>query len=235
MNRVRQHRGAHLRQEGGTAVPAEGRAATVHSTAGATLSVDARLSGGQQSLHLAELGVGLLQLGGPAGEHVETVVVAYGHLVGEAAEIPGKCGDALGELVTAPAQLGHRATCGDESAGGHERKRHHPPPPVSIGWAPSELTSSSCFLPVELPSFLSLVELGLTVFAVSTLAACSFSALASFVTSSASAFALDLLVVLGVVLGVVLAAGAGVVLAGVVLAAAATGAALVRPSTFSTC
>ena len=77
--------------------------------AGVALPVHPRLGGAQQALHLAELGVGLLQLGGFAGEHVQAVVVAHGHLVGEPAEIPGERGDALGQLVAAAAQLGQRA------------------------------------------------------------------------------------------------------------------------------
>jgi hypothetical protein len=40
----------------------------VDRAAGVTLPVDTRLGGAQQALHLTELGVGLLQLGGPAGE-----------------------------------------------------------------------------------------------------------------------------------------------------------------------
>ena len=81
----------------------------MHRAARAALAVDARLGGGEQPLHLAELGVGLLQFGGFAGEHVEAIVVADRHLVGEPAEVPGQRGDALGELEAAPAQLGHRA------------------------------------------------------------------------------------------------------------------------------
>jgi len=51
-------------------MPAVGGATAVHRTAGVTLPVDARLGGAQQALHLTELGVGLLQLGGPAGERI---------------------------------------------------------------------------------------------------------------------------------------------------------------------
>ncbi len=80
-------------------MPAEGRTAAVHRTAGATLTVDTRLGGAQQPLHLTELGVGLLQLRGPAGEHIQAVMVADRHLVGEAAEIPGQRGYTLSELV----------------------------------------------------------------------------------------------------------------------------------------
>ncbi len=79
-------------------MPAVGGTAAVHRAAGAALAVDAGLGGGQQPLHLTELGVGLLQLGGSAGEHVEAVVVTDGHLVGEPAEIPRERGDALGQL-----------------------------------------------------------------------------------------------------------------------------------------
>ena len=81
----------------------------MHRAAGAALAVDARLGGAEQPFHLAELGVGLLQLGGTPGEHVEAVVVANRHLVGETAEIPGERGDLFGQLQTAAAQLGERA------------------------------------------------------------------------------------------------------------------------------
>ena len=75
---------------------------------------------GEQPLHLAELRVGLLQLGRFAREHVEAVVVADRHLVGEPAEVPGQRGDALGQLVAAAAQLGHRPARGNEAADGHD-------------------------------------------------------------------------------------------------------------------
>ena len=74
--------------------------------AGAALAVDAVLRARELALDLVELGVGLLQLGGPAGEHVEAVVVADRHFVGEPAEVPGQRGDALGQLVAAAAQVG---------------------------------------------------------------------------------------------------------------------------------
>ncbi len=59
----------------------------------------------EQPLHLVELGVGLLQLGRFAGEHVEPVVIADRHLVGEPAQIPRELGDALGELTAAAAEI----------------------------------------------------------------------------------------------------------------------------------
>jgi hypothetical protein len=135
---------------GRAAVPAVGGAATVNGAAGAALTVHAILRSGEQALELLELGVGLLQLGGAAGEHVEAIVVADRHFVGEPAEIQGQRGDTLGQLVAAAAQLGR----------GWRERVHQPP--VSIGWAPRELTSSSCFLPVLEPSFLSLVGVTLT-------------------------------------------------------------------------
>jgi hypothetical protein len=70
----------------------------VDGAAGAAGAVHAGVGGGEQALYLAELGVGVLQLSGAAGENVEAVVVAYCHLVGEAAEVPGEGGDALREL-----------------------------------------------------------------------------------------------------------------------------------------
>jgi hypothetical protein len=68
--------------------------------------VDTHLSSGEQPLHLPKLGIGLLQFRGFAGEHVQAVMVAHGHLVGEPTEIPGQRGDALGQLVATTAQLG---------------------------------------------------------------------------------------------------------------------------------
>ena len=127
-------------------MPAVGGPAGVHRPAGVALPVHPRLGGAEQPLHLAELGVGLLQLGGFAREHVEAVVVAHGHLVGEPAEIPGERGDALSQLVAAAAQLGQRA--GGETADGPRRLTGAPSPArsgtvpvrVDIGpfrWAPS--------------------------------------------------------------------------------------------------
>jgi hypothetical protein len=78
----------------------------VNRAAGVALAVHTILRAGQQALDLVELGVGLLQLGGAAGEHVEAIVVTDRHFVGEPAEIPGQRGDALGQLVAAAAQLG---------------------------------------------------------------------------------------------------------------------------------
>jgi hypothetical protein len=69
--------------------------------------VDARVCRRQQSLHLAQLGVGLLQLGGAASEHLETVVVADRHFVCEPAQVPGQRGHTLGQLVASAAQLGN--------------------------------------------------------------------------------------------------------------------------------
>ena len=84
------------------------------------MAVDAGLGGREQPLHLAELRVGLLQLGGFAREHVEAIVVADRHLVGEAAEVPRKLGDVLGELEAAAAQLGHRAVRSHRQTAGWE-------------------------------------------------------------------------------------------------------------------
>jgi len=79
----------------------------MHGPASAALPVDSGLGGCEQSLHLAKLGVDLLQLGCFAGEHVKAVVVANGHLVGQATKIPRQRGHALGQLQPAAAQLGH--------------------------------------------------------------------------------------------------------------------------------
>ena len=103
--------------------------------AGAALPGDAGLGGGEQPLHLAELRVGLLQLGGATGEHVEPVVVADRHLVGEPAEVPRQRGDALGQLMAAAAQLGHRSAGSDETADGHDL--------AAAGCAPSSCVASS--------------------------------------------------------------------------------------------
>ncbi len=80
--------------------------------AGTACPSDTGVGGGKQSLDLAELGVGLLQLGGATGEDVEAVVVADGHLVGKPAEVPGEGGDALGELHAQPTQLCEGAAVG---------------------------------------------------------------------------------------------------------------------------
>ena len=200
----------------------------------------------QQPLDLAELGVGLLQLGGSSREHVEAVVVADGHLVGEPAEIPGELGDAFGQLTATAAQLGHRTAQGrpTEAPDRHDRTRSglrsqpcgpfakgcrwptssncpHPQP-VSIGWSPRALISSSCFLPVVLLSFFSLAALNSTGFGGG-----AFSAAVSFASVFASSFSLaaDLLAVLDE--GVVLLAA---VLVGAVPAAAG---AVERPSTLT--
>ena len=73
--------------------------------AGAALAVDPGVCAREQALNLRELGVGLLQLGGATGEHVEAIVVADRHFVREPAEIPGQRGDALGQLDATAAQL----------------------------------------------------------------------------------------------------------------------------------
>src|SRR5262249_30357522 len=101
--------------------------------------------------------------------------------------------------------------------------------PVSIGSAPSLFTSSSCFLPVLLPSFWSLAGVTLTGFGGGV-----FSIALASLASLASAFGLVVIAAAGggVELGVVVF-GAGVV--GVAAPAlAAAGAALGRPSTFTT-
>ncbi len=67
--------------------------------------MDTGLSGGQQPLHLTQLGVSLLQLGSSAGEYVKAVVVTNGHLVREPTQIPCERGDLLGQLQPPLAQL----------------------------------------------------------------------------------------------------------------------------------
>ncbi len=109
---------------------------------GSALTVNARLGSGELALYLVELGIGLLQLGGSPSEHIETVVVANRHFVGEPAQNPLQHRHALGQLGAAAVQV----------VGGKECERSHQPP-VSIGWAPSLLISSSCFLPDVSPSF----------------------------------------------------------------------------------
>ena len=89
-------------------------------TARAARAVDAGLGACQKSLNLAQLRIGLLQLGRAAGDHVQAVMVADGHLIGQPAEIPRERGDALGELETAAAQLGDRAVKDARIAGGQD-------------------------------------------------------------------------------------------------------------------
>jgi hypothetical protein len=62
--------------------------------------------GAQQPVDLAELAVGLLQLGGAAQEDIEPEVVADRHLVGQPAEVELQLGHALGELVAAALERG---------------------------------------------------------------------------------------------------------------------------------
>ena len=90
----------------------------MYRPAGTTGPVYPCMSLGEQPLDLAELSIRLLQLRRAAGEDVEAVVVADGHLVGEAAEIPGERGDALGELDAQTSQLGERAAGGGGLGGG---------------------------------------------------------------------------------------------------------------------
>src|SRR4051812_31893378 len=89
-------------------LPAVDGAAAVLRAARAAAARDRGLLDGEQPLDLAELGVGLLQLGRLADEHLEPEVVADGHLVGQAAEVPRQPGDALGQGVTLDAQLAAR-------------------------------------------------------------------------------------------------------------------------------
>src|SRR5690242_4913084 len=90
-------------------MPAEASSAAVYGAARAALPVNAGLGVGEQTLHLGELGVGGLQLGGFAGNDVEAVVVTDGHLVCEPAEVPGERGDASSQLRLPSTQLGERA------------------------------------------------------------------------------------------------------------------------------
>jgi hypothetical protein len=64
--------------------------------------------GAQQPVDLAELAVGLLELGGPPQQDVEAEVVADGHLVREAAEVELQLGDLLGELGPAALERARR-------------------------------------------------------------------------------------------------------------------------------
>ena len=93
------------------------------------------LSGTEQALQLAQLSVGLLQLGRAPREHVEAVVVAHRHLVGEPAEVEGQLSHSLRQLQTARAQLGQGA--GWRIPSGHDQ------PPVSIGLPPAVSASIS--------------------------------------------------------------------------------------------
>ncbi len=68
-----------------------------------------------QALDLAQLAFELLQLGGLAGEHVDPEVIADGHLVGEATEIPGALGDELCQPQTLLPQTAHVLALGGAS------------------------------------------------------------------------------------------------------------------------
>jgi hypothetical protein len=69
----------------------------VHRPARAARAADAALGRPEQPLDLAELRVGLLQLGCAAGEHVKAVVVADSHLVRQPSEVPRERRDALSQ------------------------------------------------------------------------------------------------------------------------------------------
>jgi hypothetical protein len=63
------------------------------------------IGGAKQAFQLAELSVGLLELGRTACKHVETIVVAHGHLVSQATEVPGQGRHSLRQLQASVAQL----------------------------------------------------------------------------------------------------------------------------------
>ena len=73
------------------------------------MAVYARLGCSQETFHLAELGVCLLQLGGALGEHIEPIVVSNRHLIGKSAQVPGEPCDLFGQGQPTAAQLGQRA------------------------------------------------------------------------------------------------------------------------------
>ena len=91
--------------QGRAALPAEQRAAAVRGGAVRAAARTRALLQRQQALDLGQLGVALLQHRGAAHEHVEAKVVADGHLVGEASEIPVQLGDLFGQRVAPAAQL----------------------------------------------------------------------------------------------------------------------------------
>jgi hypothetical protein len=78
----------------------------VYGPARTALTVDTVLRARELALNLIELGVGLLQFGGPASEHIQAIVVADRHFVGEPTEIPGQLRHALSQLVAAAVQVG---------------------------------------------------------------------------------------------------------------------------------
>src|SRR5438105_4400803 len=59
----------------------------------------------EDALHLAELGVRVLEGRGTLHDHVDADAVADRHLIDEAAEVPLELGDARGELVAPPLQV----------------------------------------------------------------------------------------------------------------------------------
>ncbi len=87
------------------ALPAEQRAATVRRGAVRAGAGAGTLLQAQQALDLGQLGVALLEHRGAAHEHVEAKVVADGHLIGEAPEVPVQLGYLLGQRVASATKL----------------------------------------------------------------------------------------------------------------------------------
>ncbi len=117
------HGGTRLLLQSGAAVPAVGRATAVNRAARPAGALDTRLGACQKPLHLTQLGIGLLQLGRPAGDHVQAIVIANRHLIRQPSQIPCERRDTLGELQAAAAQLRNRAAQDSRVAGWQDEGR----------------------------------------------------------------------------------------------------------------
>jgi hypothetical protein len=85
----------------------------------------------EQALHLAELGIDSLELGRLADHHIETEVVAPGHLVDQPAEVPLELGELGRELVASRRQL--RRLDGAGALGEGIQPSPAPRPPEIVG------------------------------------------------------------------------------------------------------
>ena len=73
--------------------------------AGAARAGGGGLLDAEDALHLAELGVRVLERRSTLHDHVDADAVADRHLIDEPAEVPLELGDARGELVAPPLQV----------------------------------------------------------------------------------------------------------------------------------
>ena len=102
----------------GAALPAVDRPVRVQGAAGRTGAAGARPLEVQQPLHLTQLRINLLELGGLADKNVEPEVVPPRHLVDEPSEVPLELGKLSREPVTPLHQLRRPQLAGAGGQGG---------------------------------------------------------------------------------------------------------------------